>query len=416
MFVELKCKSNFSFLRGASDAREYVVRASELRMPAIAITDINGVYGIPRAWEVVKNAPDLKLIVGSELTLSDHPNITLIARDRGAYAVLCRTLTELHAGSEKGKGTLSLDALAAAIEADPRSKGLVALTDFKATTALGPLKDLFGDRLYLPLCRYLDGLDEERSQNTVAAAQCHGVPLLATNDVYYHHPSRKMLQDSLVCIREGVTLKTAGKKIFKNNERYLKSPLQMRALFKDFPDAIRASLDIAESCVFKLSELTYTYPHELVPKGHTAQTYMEELVLKGAHRIYRGVISAAVDEQIQREIKLIREKNYASYFLTIYDIVEFARSRNIICQGRGSAANSITCYCLGITAIDPVRMNLLFERFISEGRDEPPDIDVDFEHERREEVIQYIYGRYGRERAGMVSAVRTYRKKVLFSS
>ncbi|MDR3608644.1 MAG: error-prone DNA polymerase [Oligoflexia bacterium] len=411
MFVELKCKSNFSFLRGASDSREYIERASELRMPAIAITDINGVYAIPRAYEAVQKIPDVKLIVGAELTLSDHPNIALLAQNRAGYGLLCRMLTRLHAGKEKGKGSLELSEFCRLAS---ENYGLIAIPDCKPVTALAPLKDVFGDRLYLPVCRYLDGLDDERVEAVSGLGARFGIPLVATNDVHYHVPERKMLQDSLVCVREGVTLKTAGKRIFKNNERYLKSPLQMRALFKDLPGAIRASLEIAERCTFRLSELTYTYPRELVPEGHTPQSYLEELVLKGAQRIYRGVLSSEVDAQIQREFRLIRAKNYASYFLTIYDIVEFARSKGIICQGRGSAANSITCYCLGVTAIDPVRMNLLFERFISDERDEPPDIDVDFEHERREEVIQYIYRRYGRERAGMVAAVRTYQRRSSF--
>jgi error-prone DNA polymerase len=414
VFVELKCRSNFSFLRGASDSRDYIVRAHELRMPAVAITDRNGVYAIPRAYEVCKKIPDVKLIVGSEVTFFDHPNLTLLARDRPAYGLLCRLLTELHANKEKGQGNLTMERFLNILQSDPRSRGLVALADVKPLTALGPLKEIFSERLYLPFCYFLDGLDDDRREKTVAISKDYDLAIVATNEVYYHLPTRKMLHDCLMCIREGVTLKTAGKKIFKNNERYLKSPLQMRALFKDFNGPVQCSLEIAESCTFKLSELTYTYPEELVPNGHTAQSYLEELVLQGAQRIYRGIISSAVDDQIQREFKLIREKNYACYFLTIYDIVDFARKNNIICQGRGSAANSITCYCLGVTAIDPVRMNLLFERFISAERDEPPDIDVDFEHERREEIIQYIYARYGRDRAGMVSAVRTYQKKSSF--
>lgn len=414
MYAELLCKSNFSFLRGASDSRDYVDRASELRMPAVGIVDLNGVYALPRAYEVTKSISDVKLIVGSELTLSDHPNIALIARDKPAYATLCRIITALHAGKAKGEGRLTFDELMELLEADPRARGLVGIPVLKKTTSLGVLKDFFGERLYLPHCQYLDGLDDRRTEFIMESAKSYGIQIVASNDVHYHTPDRKRHQDSLACIREGVTLQTAGKKVFKNNERYLKSPLQMRALFKEFPSTIRNSLEIAESCTFKFSELGYTYPSELVPEGFSAQTYLEDMVLKGAHRIYRGVISAAVDAQIQKEFKLIREKNYASYFLTIFDIVEFANRSNIICQGRGSAANSITCYCLGITAIDPVRMGLLFERFISEGRDEPPDIDVDFEHERREEILQYVYRRYGRDRAGMVSAIRTYQDKSAF--
>jgi len=409
MFVELKCKSNFSFLRGASDAREYIERATELRMPAIAITDINGVYGLPRAYEYTKSIPDVKLISGTELTFKGHPPLTLLAQNRKAYGVMCQLLTTLHAGKDKGEGYLTFDELSACAGHD-----FIAIANLESTTDLSTLKDIFGARLRLPLCRYLDGLDDGRTLVALKSAKRYGLRIIASNDVHYHRIERSRLQDCLVCIREGVHLRNAGFKLFQNDQRYLKSPLQMRALFKDMPEAISETLEIADSCTFSLAELQYTYPEEFIPKGFTAQSYFEELVLQGAHKIYRGIISAAVDKQIQHEFRMIRKLNYANYFLTIYDIVEFARSRNIICQGRGSAANSICCYCLGITAIDPVRMQLLFERFMSEERSEPPDIDVDFEHERREEIIQYIYQRYGRDRAAMVCAVRTYRKRSSF--
>jgi error-prone DNA polymerase len=409
MFVELKCKSNFSFLRGASDAREYVERASELRMPAVAISDINGVYGLPRAYEACKIFQDVKLIAGAELTLRGHPPLTLIAKTRKAYGILCKLLTSLHAGKEKGEGYLTLDQLNVCTGED-----LIAIPDLTATTDLKNLKDIFGASLYLPLCRYLDGMDAERTELALEQASEYGIKIVATNEVHYHTASRSRLQDCLTCVREGVHLRNAGFKLFQNDQRYLKSPLQMRALFKDMPEAITETLEIADQCSFSLAELKYTYPQEFLPPGQTAQKYFEELVLRGAHKIYRGNISAAVDAQIQHEFRLIEKLGYANYFLTIYDIVEFAKSRNIICQGRGSAANSICCYCLGITAIDPVRMKLLFERFMSEERAEPPDIDVDFEHERREEVIQYIYQRYGRDRAAMVCAVRTYRSRSAF--
>ncbi len=417
MFVELKCKSNFSFLKGASDTRDYIQRAHELKMPAIGITDINGVYGIPRAHEALKNFPDLKLIIGAELTLADHPPLTLLAKNREGYGRLCEIITALHAGKEKGEGKLSFHELLAWLqktEVGTNPSGLMALPDLQEFTRISELKDYFGAELYLPLCRYLDGLDEARSTHAQKVSRHYGIPIVATNDVHYHHPSRKKLQDCLTCIREGVTLKTAGKKVFKNNERYLKSGEQMRALFADLPSALENSLEIAERCTFKLSELNYVYPLEWIPKGHTTQSYLEENVIQGALAIYQGIISEAVHQQIQKELKMIAKKNYASYFLTIFDIVEFSKSQGILCQGRGSAANSIVCYCLGITAIDPVRMNLLFERFMSEERSEPPDIDVDFEHERREEIIQYIYRRYGRDRAAMVCAVRTYKKKSSF--
>lgn len=415
MFVELKCKSNFSFLRGASDAREYIEQADKLKIPAVAITDVNGVYGLPRAFEATKNLPHIKLISGAEFSLQGHPPVTLLARNRQGYGQLCTMLTALHADQAKPSGVLPLSDFATLCGASAsRPNDLVALPNLEAHTNLALIHDLFGDSTYLPLCRYLDGHDQARETQARSLAQRFGLRLVATNDVHYHEPGRRRVQDALTCIREGTTLRDAGFKLFGNAERYLKSPLQMRSLFYDLPDAIRATLDIAESCDFSLRELKYTYPAELIPLGFSQQSYLEDLVLQGAHRIYRGMIPAAVDAQIRHELSLIAKMDYANYFLTIHDIVEFARRQSIICQGRGSAANSICCYCLGITAIDPVRMNLLFERFISEDRLEPPDIDVDFEHERREEVIQYIYRRYGRDRAAMVSAVRTYRRKSSF--
>jgi error-prone DNA polymerase len=442
VYAELTCKSNFSFLRGASDSREYIARAAELAIPAVGIADVNGVYALPRAFEQLKHLSHIQLISGAELTIRDHPPIRLIARDRDAYGVLCRLITTAHAGKDKGEAHLLISELIAGLDT-PKARGLIAIPTLTAETQLPLLKELFGGgttgnlrtlqgrtftrtnphtgaprtddhRLYLPLCRYLDGLDDRRTEDTLTAARAFELPIVAHNDVHYSLPTRRRLQDCLTAIREGTTVKDAGFKLFGNEERYLKSPLQMRSLFKDLPDAIQATLEIAQSCTFSLKELTYRYPSELIPHGQTAQSHFEELVMKGAHRLYRGRIPFDVAEQIEHEFRLIRKLDYASYFLTIHDIVAFARERNIICQGRGSAANSICCYCLGITSIDPVRMNLLFERFISEDRGEPPDIDVDFEHERREEVIQFVYERYGRDHAGMVSAVRTYQERSAF--
>ena len=413
MYAELKCKSNFSFLRGASDSREYISRASELGINAVGITDVNGVYALPRAFEEQKHRQNVKLIAGAELTLKDHPPLTLLARDRAAYGVLCRLITTTHQGKEKGEAMLQLSELITHLER-PESQGLIALPDLTEKTRLDLLKELFPKRLYLPLCRYLDGLDETRTRFALEHANAFALPIIAHNDVHYALPTRRRLQDCLTAIREGTTVKDAGFKLFGNDERHLKTPLQMRALFRDLPSAIQSTLEISESCSFQLSQLSYTYPRELIPTGFTEQEYFEKLVYEGAHLIYRGLIPLDVEKQIRHEIALIKKMNYAAYFLTIHDIVHFARSQNIICQGRGSAANSICCYVLGITPIDPVRMNLLFERFISENRAEPPDIDVDFEHERREEVIQYVYARYGRERAGMISAVRTYQSRSAF--
>lgn len=417
MYVELQCKTNFSFLRGASEAGEYVQRAAELGIPALAITDINGVYALPRAFEAMKHFESVRLIAGCELTVTDHPPVSLLARDRAAYGVMCRLLTAALRGKEKGQGQLTLERLAEFL-AEPGARGLLGFAPFNERTRWDVLTDTFGGafggRFHISLSRYLDGMDGERERQTREIAARYGLRIVATNDVHYHLPERRELQDALTCVREGVNLRTAGFKLFPNEERYLKAPLQMRSLFKDLPDAIRATLDIAESCTFKMSELTYQYPSEWIPAGYTAQRFMEELVWKGAHERYKGMIPIEVEKQILHEFRLTEKMGYADYFLTVYDIVDYARKVDIYCQGRGSAANSMICYCLGITVIDPVKMNLLFERFISENRDEPPDIDVDFEHERREEVIQYIYNKYGRDRAAMISAVRTYQKRSAF--
>lgn len=424
MFVELICRSHYSFLSGASDPAELVLQAVSLGMQALALTDLNGVYGIVKAYHAANQEGvgaggsrrrHFQLIVGCELSLVDHPPLVLIASDRKAYGALCQLLTAFHAGHEKGQGRLTLqEFLSFTAQHESSAAGWFVLVKHTTHSQLAILKSVFGARVFLAFCRYLDGLDQSRTETLLAASRLYDLRLVATNDVYYHHPERKPLQDAVTCIRHGVSLQTAGKLIFKNNERYLKSPQQMAELFYDFPQALRQTLDIAEACVFSLSQLSYQYPSELIPAGHTQQSYLAEQVMLGAHQIYRGVIHPDVAALIRKELELIAEKNYASYFLTIFDIVNFAKQRGILCQGRGSAANSITCYCLGITVIDPLEMNLLFERFMSRERDEPPDIDVDFEHERREEVIQYVYERYGRDRAAMVAAVRTYRSRSAF--
>ncbi|MBC7464996.1 MAG: error-prone DNA polymerase [Bdellovibrio sp.] len=415
MYVELKCKTNFSFLRGASSAGDYIDQCVELTMPAIAINDVNGVYALPRAFEAIKKQNNkVKLICSSEVTIEDHPPITLIAQTRKAYGLMCRTLTQVHAGKEKGEGKISLSEMMYLFENFAGSNELICLPDLSEKTNLSLLKEMFPDKLYLPLCRYLDGLDQERTEKTLKAAKDFNLPIVATNNVHYHIQTRRPLQDCLTCIREGVTMETAGFHLFGNSERYLKSDKEMRKLFQDLPAAICATEEIAEMCTFDLSEIKYSYPHEFIPPGHTPKSYLKELVYNGANERYRGPISKPVFDQIQRELDFFEKRGDEHYFLTVHDIVRFANSANIICQGRGSAANSIVCYILGITSVDPIQMKLLFDRFMNDGRKEPPDIDVDFEHNRREEVIQYIYKRFGRERAAMVCAVRTYRSRSAF--
>jgi len=412
-YAELQCKTNFSFLRGASEAAEYIQRASELEIYSLAITDVNGVYALPRAFEAIRRFPQVRLISGCELKLQDHPPISLISRDRTAYGLMCQILTAAHHGKEKGQGSLTLPLFLQFLER-PEAQGLIGFCAASQNVSYASLKAAFENRFTLSLARYLDGMDDERTEATLLQAQKWDLKILATNDVHYHLPERRRLQDAMTCIRECVTLQKAGFKLFPNEERYLKSPLQMHSLFRDLPEAIETSLEIAESCQFSLAELSYQYPSEWIPKGYTAQQYLEELTWSGASKRYRGAIPTETEKQIRHELSLIQKMNYVDYFLTVYDIVHFAQQKNIYCQGRGSAANSVVCYCLGITVIDPVQSNLLFERFISEERGEPPDIDVDFEHERREEVIQYIYRKYGRDRAAMISAVRTYRSRSAF--
>ena len=412
MYVELMCRSNFSFLRGASDSREYILRAAQVGMNAVGITDLNGVYGLPRAYEGVRNYVEgLKLICGAEISIKDHPSITLIAQTRMGWGLLCRIITQVHAGKPKGEGCISLAELKFLTSRFSGAGELTCILRNNENNNFYFLSNIFAGNIYLSVCKYLDGLDKKRVLQARKLALVHEIPLVATNDVHYHEPRRRPLQDCLTCIREGTTLDHAGFKLFGNEERYLKSPLQMQILFSELPEAIHNTLVIAEKCTFSLSELKYTYPQEAVPEGHTANSYLRELVLAGAKRRYKGFISKAVDDQIRRELDFFAKRGEEDYFLTMNDILKEAREKKIVFQGRGSAASSIVCYALGITAVDPIANSLLFDRFANVARKDPPDIDVDFEHERREEVIQGIFKRYGRDRAAMVAAVHTYKRK-----
>lgn len=414
-FVELKCKTNFSFLRGASAAGELFLQAHHLGLPALALTDINGVYALPQAFEAIRDHKlRTRLICGADITVRDHPRITMLAKNRHGYGVLCRIITRVHQGKEKGEGFIELAELTWIIRAHKAANDLILLPDLDDGVNLDFLTDLCPGNVYLPLGRFLDGLDEERTTRALELARASGCPIFATNDVHTHHSSRQPLQDCLTAIREGTSVEKAGFHLFGNAERHLKGDHALRELFVDMPEAVDITAAIAEQCTFDLRELKYSYPHEFIPEGHTPGSYLRELVYEGALEVYKGEITEAVRKQIEHELAFFAKRGDEHYFLTVHDIVRFAESQNILCQGRGSAANSIVCYCLKITAVDPIKMNLLFDRFMNEGREEPPDIDVDFEHERREEVIQYIYNRFGRERAAMVSAVRTYRSKSAF--
>ncbi|OFZ19680.1 MAG: hypothetical protein A2X94_16620 [Bdellovibrionales bacterium GWB1_55_8] len=409
-YAELRCRTHYSFLRGASHPHELVERAAEIGLSALAIVDRDGVYGIPKAYEAARLHPELKLIVGAELTLESR-RLTLLAKNRAGYGLLCRLITASHAGKPKGEASLSQEEFVGLLKRSG-NEGLVAISEDAVTRNqefYRALKELFPGRFYLPVSRFLDATDRDRLRVATQLSAELGVPLVATNDVHYHIPERRQLHDTLVSIREGMPLHCAGEVLFSNSERYLKSAKQMEKLFRELPEALENTIRIAEQCTFSPAELRYRYPSEWIPEGETAQSYLERLTWEGAARRYSSAIPENVLKQLRHELRLVNELGFADYFLTIWEIVEFAKGKNILCQGRGSAANSAVCYCLEITAIDPVRMNLLFERFISAERGEPPDIDVDFEHERREEVIQHIYEKYGRDRAGMVAAVITYR-------
>ena len=417
-YAELRCKSNFSFLLGASHPEELVKTAIAHGLSGLALTDQNGVYGMPRGYHTAisqlaaatRERPEFHYIVGAEILFADHAPVHLLCQTRESYGVLCRLLTQLKSDKQKALGRIAFaDFLNFMSSPANPSSEFICLPRIELTSLqLGLLKDVFAANMALPLTFYLDGHDANRVRTIRDLSRRFELPLVASNDVEYHVKSRKILQDVLISIREGKPLSQAGFALRANAERYILTPHEMARRYRDFQPALTKTLELAESCTFSPSELRYRYPSEWIPSGFSAQTYLEHLVWTHVTDRYPSGMSDKVKKQLEHELKLIGALRYADYFLTIYDIVEFAKRREILCQGRGSAANSAVCYVLGITAIDPVQMDLLFERFISAERGEPPDIDIDFEHERREEVIQYIYEKYGRHRAAMVSAVITY--------
>ncbi len=417
-YAELQTATNFSFLEGASHADELVATAKSLGLAALAVTDRNTLAGIVRAHVAARDA-GLKLIVGVRLDIEDAPDLLCYPTDRAAYGRLCRLLSLGQRRAPKGKCLLRL----ADIAAHGEGQILIAIPPEACAANLsgfeGQLRRLCCEipleRLGLPLHiaaspRYC-GDDRARISALSDLGHRCGTPIVATNDVLYHAAHRRSLQDVLTCVRGRMTIADAGLRLRSNAERHLKPPREMHRLFAGHPAALHRTLEIAEACRFSLDELVYEYPDEPVPPGASPQSHLEALVADGARWRFPGGIPIKVDVVIRREMALIAELGYAPYFLTVHDIVSFARSRGILCQGRGSAANSVVCYCLGITAVDPTEVDLLFERFLSEARREPPDIDVDFEHERREEVIQYIYARYGRDRAGLAATVISYRAR-----
>ena len=475
-YAELQVTTNFSFLRGAAHPAELVMTAAALGHGAIAITDRDSLAGIVRAHQAAKEV-GLCLVVGCRLDLCDGMSLLVFPEDRAAYGRLTRLLTSGKRRAPKGECRLDYADVVAhgedqiivllppPVPSPARGRGLgwgSGAADFAARVAAD-----FAGRAYLAAHHLYRGDDARRLAYLAALADAVGLPLVATNDVLYHLPERRPLQDVLTCIREGCTITEAGFRLAANAERHLKSPQEMARLFRGHQDAVARSLEIVERCRFSLDELRYEYPDETAEDGRTPQQRLADLAWEGAaERFWKspsppfrgeregpvaqrweGEVGDAtphligpphptlsprpaggeeitpssdrdlseipdkVRDLIAHELQLIERLDYARYFLTVHDIVRFARARGILCQGRGSAANSAVCYCLGITAVDPARIDVLFERFISAARNEPPDIDVDFEHERREEVIQYLYQKYGRDRAGLAATVICYRSR-----
>ncbi len=444
MFTELLGRSCFSFLRGASQPEEMVDRASELDLDAIALCDRDGLYGSARAFTRSKETGQ-RVVVGAELTLAhpgesvsrdrawkassskkksepERPVLCLLAEDHAGYTNLCKLLTLSHGGLPKGECLLELDFLAAhsrglvavipvdVLASHRKEEGAGSLGRSEVREVLARVRDVFGDRAFIGVSRHRDGYDGARNAVAMHHWRRFGLDIVASARPLFHHRSRKPLADVVHCIREGTTLDRAGTALAGNAEAYLRSEKQMREIFAEHPRWVDRAGEVGERLRFDLGELEYQFPCEL-EAGQTADGTLRKLTEQGLRRRYPEGASESVRRQVEKELTLIAKLGVAPYFLSTHEIVEIAREKRILCQGRGSAANSAVCYALGITAVDPARSNLLFERFMSAERSEPPDIDIDFEHERREEVIQEIYARYGRDRAAMVSEIISYRGK-----
>ncbi len=417
-YAEIGITTNFSFLRGGSHPQDYVREASELHLPVIGIADHNTLAGVVRAYKELGNpkiACKPKLLIGSRLVfLDDTPDILVYPRDRAAYGRLCQLLSHGKRGEDTAKGEchLRFDDLLAFSEGQLLVLALPHRFEAaKVLRVLDQLQHSRADGVWLAASLLYRGDDKRRLARLHGVATKARVPLLATNEVLYHHPARRPLQDVLTCIREKTDIDAIGKRLEANAERYLKPAAEMARLFRDLPQAIAETMRFAGRITFSLDQLKYQYPDEPVPPGKTAQRHLEDLTWQGAHKKFPIRISPKTKKVLHKELRLIRKLKYAHYFLTVHDIVWYARSQNILCQGRGSAANSAVCYVLGVTSVDPTKVDLLFERFISKERLEPPDIDVDFEHSRREEVMQYVYRRYGRQRAAIIATVIHYRPR-----
>ena len=426
-YAELHCLSNFSFLRGASHAEELIVQAKELGYTALAITDECSLAGVVRAHSAVKKVggiEPIKLIIGAEFTLDCGLRLVVIARNRAGYGRLSRLITRGRRAAIKGSYSLTRADVEEFVgnAALPREHEAVC----EGTLALwlptlgddSPRKDpgqgewmarIFAGRAWIAVELTVDGRDRDRLARCRALGVAHGLPLAAAGDVHMHVRERRRLQDALTAVRHGVTVAEAGTRLHPNGERHLRERERLARLYP--PELLAETVKIAALVHFSLDELRYEYPRELVPAGETAASHLRKLTEAGACKRWPAGTPAKMRAQIDHELDLIHELTYESYFLTVHDIVNEARRLNILCQGRGSAANSVVCYCLGVTEVDPSRGELLMERFISRERNEPPDIDIDFEHERREEVIQYIYRKYGRDRTALTATVISYRPR-----
>ncbi len=448
-YAELHCVSNFSFLRGASRPEELIDQAVELGYSALAITDECSMAGVVRAYgrmkelaaqelaakaqttaqdaatsaagkaevapgkscEHVMTLSGFKLIVGSEFALDEGFRLVVLVRDLSSYARLCKLITESRRKADKGSYTINRKMIDNA-GLDGCCLLLVPPYLPEQRANMGHWFDWFrslGPNTFLALELHYGIYDQKHQHWLISAAETHDMPVVAAGDVHMHERKRRALQDVLTCIQHNCTLDTAGRLLFQNGERYMRDKRTLNSIYPT--QALQNAADVAALCSFDLAELDYQYPREVVPADLSASQYLRRLTLEGARWRWPDGYSDSVAGQIEHELTLIHDMQYESYFLTVHDIVRFARSEGILCQGRGSAANSAVCYCLGVTEVDPSRTRMLFERFISKERNEPPDIDVDFEHERREEVIQYIYAKYGRHRAALAATVITYRKR-----
>jgi error-prone DNA polymerase len=415
-YTELQATSNFSFLRGASHPNELIDQAAAFGFKKIAITDRNTLAGIVRGHAAAKEK-DIQIIPACRLDLLDGPSLLAYPTDREAYGRLSALLTKGNLRAEKGKCHLH--------KADvyEHAKGMLFTVvmpgilnrhfNFEDTFVkhISEYKEALSTQLYLSATRSYLGNDDKLIFRIRQLSNWYNIPVVATGDVHYHEPERRELQDILTCVREKCTIQEAGFRLHQNAERYLKPVEEMHRLFRKYPEAIRNTMEISEACTFSLDELKYVYPEEINQSGRLPLEELEHLTWKGAHEFYGEVIPEKVVNMVKHEMEFVKKMDYANYFLFVEDIVREARSRNILCQGRGSAANSAICFCLGITSVNPMKFDLLFERFISPARNEPPDIDVDFEHERREEIIQYIYNKYGRDRAAIVATVTQLHQK-----